>query len=529
MQATSISENINIAVHHYKAGHLKEAELLCREILQSVPKQPQALHLFGAIAYQKKQYNVAIELIGKAIEANPQNPQFHNTLGAALRAIGKFQEAIICYQRAVSIKPDYTEAYNNMGNAFFSQRRYADAVEKYNQVVSLNPDYIEAYNSMAVALQYQGKYDAAMEKCNQALSLKPDYAEAYNTMASVLLKKGLYAEAIENYRQALRLKPDYADAHVNLGMILLLGGSFQEGWAEYQWRVKAKKGLIYPHLYELPCWDGSPFVGKRLLVHYEQGLGDNIQFVRYLPMVKSRGGTVICEMLKPLIGLLHGFPGIDDLIDASSKRKRHDKFDFYVPFLELPRIFGTTLETIPADVPYLYADSTKIEYWRQRLVGAAFKVGIVWAGKPAHTEDSSRSCMLRHFVPLSKIPGVRLYGLQKGEAAGQVKDLTGKISITDLADELNDFEDTAGVIENLDLVISVDTAVLHLAGAMCKPAWAILPFTPDFRWMLSREDSPWYPTVRLFRQSRYGNWDDVFQRLTEELKILVGNQKNKIL
>ena len=522
MQLTSISETINTAVQYHQAGHMNQAEQLCREVLQSEPKQPQALHLLGAIAYQKKRYNVAIELIGKAIEANPQKPQFHNTLGAALRAIGKFQEAIIAYQRAVSLKPDYAEAYNNMGNAFFSQRRYADAVEKYSQAVSLNPDYIEAYNSMAVALQYQGKYDAAMEKCNQVLSLKPDYAEAYNTMASVLLKKGLYAEAIENYRQALHFKPDYADAHINLGMALLLCGSFQEGWDEYKWRVKTKKAIIYPHLHELPCWDGSPFVGKRLLVHYEQGLGDNIQFVRYLPMVKSRGGTVICEMLKPLIGLLQGFPGIDELIDASSDSNSNGEFDFYVPLLELPRIFGTTLETIPADVPYLYADSSKVEYWKQRLVGAAFKVGIVWAGKPMHTEDSSRSCPLRYFIPLSKIPGVRLYGLQKGEAARKVKDLTGKISVTNLVDELNDFTDTAGVVENLDLVISVDTAVLHLAGAMGKPAWAILPFTPDWRWMLSREDSPWYPTVRLFRQKRHGDWDGVFQRLAKELRILAG-------
>jgi len=217
------------------------------------------------------------------------------------------------------------------------------------------------------------------------------------------------------------------------------------------------------------------------------------------------------------------------------------KFDFYVPLLELPRIFGTTLETIPTEVPYLHADSAKAEYWQKKLVeygrfaclcdsrgktrqqaNRPYKVGIVWAGKPAHTEDNNRSCPLHNFVPLSKIPGVHLYGLQKGKAAGQVKDLAGRISVTNLADELNDFTDTAGVIENLDLVISVDTAVLHLAGAMGKQAWAVLPFTPDFRWMLDRQDSPWYPTVRLFRQRRCGNWDDVFQRVAGELKVLAG-------
>ncbi len=526
MQVISIIETINMAVQYYRAGDMEQAERLCRKLLQSEPNHPEAYHLLGAIAYQRKQYDVAVELISTAIAGNQRIPQFYNTLGVALRAIGKFQEAIAAYQQAVSIKPDYAEAYNNMGNAFLSQRHYADAIEKYNQAVSLKPDYAEAYNSMAVALQYQGKYSAAIEKCNRALSLKPDYAQAYDTIASVMLKKGYHTEAIENYRQALRLKPDYAEAHTNLGMALLLCGRFEEGWAEYRWRLNNNKA-IYPLHRELPCWDGSPFVGKRLLVLYEQGFGDNIQFVRYLPMVKDRGGTVICQMLKPLIGLLRGFPGIDELIDTSTDTKAAVKYDFYVPLLELPGIFGTNLENIPAVVPYLHADSAKVEQWRQKLVGTTFKVGIVWTGNPAHTEDSNRSCSLSHFVPLSEIPGILLYGLQKGKAVEQVKDLSGIISVINLADELNDFMDTAGVIENLDLVISVDTAVLHLAGAMGKPAWAILPFTSDWRWMLTRQDSPWYPTVRLFRQKRYGNWDDVFQRLAEELKILVGKQKRK--
>jgi hypothetical protein len=263
-------------------------------------------------------------------------------------------------------------------------------------------------------------------------------------------------------------------------------------------------------------------VGKRLLVHYEQGFGDNIQFIRYLPMVKRRGGTVICEMLPPLAGLLAGFAGIDELTYASAERAPATEFDLYVPLLELPRIFGTTMGTIPAGVPYLHADPAKVEYWRRCLAGRAFRVGIVWAGKPVHTEDRARSCHVRDFLRLSKIPGLRLFGLQKGIAAGQAKDLAGKIALTDLGGDLNDFTDTAAVIENLDLVISVDTAVLHLAGAMGKPAWAILPCSPDWRWMLERADSPWYPTMRLFRQRSCGDWDDVFQRVSEELQRLAG-------
>ena len=525
MHVISPDETINIAVQHYQSGHLEQSERMCRELIQSEPDCPKAFHLLGAIAYQKKQYNTAIELIKKAIAGDRRIPQFYNTLGAAFRAVGKFEEAIKAYRQAVSIKPDYAEAYNNMGNAFLSQRRYADAVETYNQALLLNPDDVEAYNSMAVALQYLGKYSAAIVACNQALTLKPDYARAYNTMASVLLKKGCNIESIDNYRLALRLKPDYAEAHTNLGMALLLNSRFEEGWAEYRWRLNIDSA-INPCL-QLPCWDGSSFVGKRLLVRYEQGFGDNIQFIRYLPMVKSRGGTVICQMLRPLTGLLRDFPGIDELMDDSSDSETAFLCDFYVPLLELPGIFGTTLETIPETVPYLHADPVKAEQWRKKLKGTGFKVGIVWAGKPVHTEDNNRSCQLTHFIPLSKIPNVLLYGLQKGEAAGQVRDLSGIISILNLADELHDFTDTAAAIENLDLIISVDTAVLHLAGAMGKPAWAVLPFTPDWRWMLTRKDSPWYPTMRLFRQEEWAQWGPVFENISRELRILAAKHETQ--
>jgi len=523
MQAATIAETMENAVRHHQGGHLRQAEQLYRLVLQSDPNHPSALHLLGAIAYQRKQYHAALELIGKAIAGNRRIPQFHNTLGAVLKAVGKFEEAIAAYEEAVLLNPTYAEAYYNMGNALQSQGRYDPAVEKYKQAVSLKPDYAEAYNNMAIVQQMQGRHAEAIQNCSQAIRLKPNYAEAYNTRASALQMQGQHAKAIEYYKRTLLLKPDYAEAHVNLGMTLLLTGKFVEGWAEYRWRRYTKKA-IYPHRYEMPRWDGSPFPEKKLFVHYEQGLGDNLQFVRYLPKVKARGGTVIFEVKKSLLGLLRGFPGIDELVEASFNVKPTVEFDFYTSLLDLPRIFGTTLETIPAEVPYLYADPRKVEYWRNKLAEDGFKVGIVWAGSAKHSNDRWRSCVLKRFAPLAKIDGVRLYGLQKGKAAEQVKELAGKMSLMNLADELNDFTDTAGVIENLDLVISVDTAVLHLAGAMGKPVWALLPFAPDWRWMLNRDDSPWYPTMRLFRQRRSGNWDDVFQRVTDELKTITGKQ-----
>lgn len=523
MHVVSTDETINIAVQYYQNGHLEQSERICQELLQSESGHPKVFHLLGAIAYKRKQYNKAIELIYKAIEGDPRIPQFYNTLGAVLRVVGRFEEAITAYKQAVSIKPDYAEAYNNMGNVFLSRRLYSDAVDKYNQAIVHNPGDVEAYNSMAVALQYLGEYITAIEMCNKALMIKPDYAQAYNTIASVLLKKGCHNKAIDNYKQALDLKPDYAQAHTNLGMALLLCGRFEEGWAEYKWRLNINNTVDSCN--KLSRWDGSSFAGKRLLVRYEQGFGDNIQFIRYLPMVKDRGGTVICQMLRPLVGLLRGFPGIDELIDCSLNNQGEVFCDFYIPLMDLPGMFGTTLETIPGGVPYLHADPDKAEQWREKLAGPDFKVGIVWAGKSVHTEDNSRSCQLNHFLPLSKIPNVRLFSLQKGQAAGQVRDLSGNIPIINLADEFFDFTDTAAAIENLDLVISVDTAVLHLAGAMGKPVWAVLPFTPDWRWMLDRQDSPWYPTMRLFRQKELAQWGPVFENIGRELEILASRHE----
>jgi tetratricopeptide (TPR) repeat protein/GT2 family glycosyltransferase len=521
---TDITATMEIAVQHHRAGRLEQAEELYRRLLQSNPNYPAALNLLGVIAHQRGQHEIAVDLIGKAIRAEPRIPQFHNNIGVAFAALGRFKEAIDAYDQAILLRPDHPEALNNMGNALQALGEFDAAVEKYRRAVLLKPNYAEAYNNIGMALRKQGRYAEAVKNCTKAIRLKPNCAEAYNTMASALRMQGRHLEAVENYRRTLQLKPDYAEVHTNLGMTLLLSGRFEEGWAEYRWRVCAGN-VTYPHRYEVPRWDGSLFKGKRLLVHYEQGFGDTLQFVRYLPMVKQRGGTVIFEARKPLIGLLRRFPGIDELVEASFDAKPAVEFDLYASVLDLPGLFETTLATIPADVPYLYADSAKAEYWRNRLSDPYFKVGIVWSGKPTHRDDRNRSCLLKHFAPLAQIPSVRLYGLQKGQAAAQVNELAEIVSITDLAGELEDFTDTAAVLENLDLVVSVDTAVLHLAAAMAKPVWALLPFAPDWRWMLDREDSPWYPTMRLFRQKKTGDWENVFQDMAEQLRMLVAGTR----
>jgi len=588
-----VAQNTKKDEQKCRRKNLDELEQQYLQLLESNPDNPDMLHSLGVIAYQKGQYNKALEWISKAIENNRFVPQFHNTLGIILEALGRFDEAINAYQQAVSLKPDYAEAYHNMAVALQSRGHYASAVERCKQAVMLKQDYVQAYNTMAFSLEKQNLYDEAIDNYKQALLLDPDFVEAYNHLGVVLNEKGRYAEAIDNFRNAIKrdpdyvevynnlgialkeheefseaiacfektlqldpnfveayynlgnslrdegrcveairnfkkaisLKPDYAQAHWNLSLALLLNGNYSEGWKGYKWRRNADlKILTDYHSTGKPRWDGSSFKSRRLLVHYEQGLGDNIQFVRYLPMIKARGGTLIFETLKPLIGLLRGFDGVDELVEYVPNRKLPLEYDVYTSLLDMPYIFGTTVETIPSQIPYIYADSSKAEYWREKLSGPGLKVGIVWAGSAEHGNDRYRSCSLKNFSPLGEIDGVRLYGLQKGPAARQMDEFTETIPVTNISENFNDFTDTAAAIDNLDLVISVDTSVLHLSGAIGKPTWALIPYAPEWRWMLNRQDSPWYPTMRLFRQSNWNDWDSVFRSVTEELKMMASNQ-----
>jgi len=514
-------EAIRSAVEHHQAGRLDEAEQQYQIVLQAYPDNPAVLHSLALIDLQREQYDKATERFSKAIEQEPQNSQYYNNLGVAFKAVHKYDKAIEVYRQAILLKPDYADAYNNMGSALNAQCRYDDAVRNYEQAISLKPDYTQAYNNIAIALQAMGKYDAAIENSRQAILLAPNYADAYNTMASVLQKQGRCDEAIAAYNQAIRLKPDYAQAHLNLSFACLLSGKFAEGWKRYKWRFSTNIStyLLRDHPNR---WNGLSIAGKKLLVVCEQGLGDSLQFVRYLPMVKALGLEVKFGVKRALYDLFLQLPGVDNLVEIPGNAAKID-FDFHVPLLDLPMIFGTTLKTIPAEVPYLFADPAKAECWKDKLNTEKFKVGIVWAGSPEHSNDYSRSCALKHFAVLTKIEGVRLYSLQKGTAAGQLDDFP---EVTDLADQLEDFSDTAAVVENLDLVISVDTAVVHLAGAMGKSTWTLLPFAPDWRWMLDRDDSPWYPTMRLFRQEKCNDWQGLFARVAQQLKILIENQIN---
>jgi tetratricopeptide (TPR) repeat protein len=553
VQVTGTAEIIQSAADCHLAGRFQHAEQLYRLLLQSDANRAGIYTNLGIVLRAQGKLDEAIANYAEAIRLEPESTEAHFNLANALKEHGRCDEAVQSYKRAITLKPDFAEAHYNMANALRTRGRHNEAISNYERAIQLKPDYAKAYNNLGLALRKLGRLTEAIENYRKAIRLRPDYAEAYNNLGIALKDQERFAEAIEsyklatqfkpdyaeayynlanaqrnqeqiehaieNYAQAIRLKPDHADAHWNKSLALLSSGRFIEGFKEYEWRRHIDlKTIAYPHHHLVPRWDGLCFEGKRLLVHYEQGLGDSLQFVRYLPSVKARGGTVIFESLKPLMGLLRGLDAIDELVETSFDRKPAVKFDLYASLMDLPGIFQTTLKTIPAEVPYLYADPTKAEYWKNRLAEADFKVGIVWAGSPAHKSDHERSCPLECFAPLAEITCVRLYGLQKGPAAVQVKDLAGTMSIEDLAEQFADFTDTAGAIENLDLVISVDTAVAHLAGAMGRPVWVLLQSAPDWRWMLNRTDSPWYPTMRLFRQRKPNDWSDVLGRVADELK-----------
>lgn len=513
-----ITDTIKIADQHYRNGDIQQAEQLYRLVLQNQPDNASAFHMLGVIAHQRGDNQLAVDLLSKAVAGNSQVAQYYNNLGVALKALDRFEEAVQAYEKALLLKPDYADACYNLGNALASLGHYAAAVEQYRQGLLFKPDDARTYYNIGVAMQELGHHAEAVGNFEQAIRMGHNSTEVYRAVAASRQAQGRYNDAISTLKQALRLKPDCAFTHTDLGMILMLVGDFTQGWKEYRWRLNGYEWI--KHFSDTLQWDGSSFAGKRLLVRCEQGHGDNIQFVRYLPMVKARGGTVIFAIYKELYNLLKDFPGVDEAVNLSNE-DYNPIFDLYTPILDLPGIFGTTLDTIPSQIPYISAEPHKVECWRERLSGPGFKVGIVWSSSHGRGGRHLRNCNLMDFSAISRIEGVKLYSLQKGPAAEEIEQSAGNIQIVNLGKQFEDFSDTAAAIENLDLIISVDTSVLHLAGAMGRPTWALQCFAPDWRWMLDRDDSPWYPTIKLFKQQELGNWDNVFRRLAAELQRLL--------
>jgi len=360
--------------------------------------------------------------------------------------------------------------------------------------------------------------DEAIEDLRRAVQLQPTMADAHASLGVALSIQQRFDEAMAHFDNALAIDSHCAEAGWNRALLRLLSGDYRRGWPEYEWRWRCKRTIPLPP-FSQPRWDGGPLQGRTILLSGEQGLGDTLQFVRYAPLVKALGGRVVLQCPNELLPLLSRMAGIDRLVAADAALP---PFDVYAPLMSLPAAFHTTLETIPAEIPYLSADPGLVAHWRQELTGIrGFRVGIAWQGSPRHAWDRLRSTALEQFEPLAGVDGVRLISLQKGPGSEQLQALGSRLPVVDLGNRFDEsagpFMDTAAVLANLDLLVCADTALAHLAGAMGLRAWVALFFTPDWRWLLQREDSPWYPSLRLFRQSRPGDWAGVFRRMAEAL------------
>ena len=512
----------NLANALRKSKRPEEALMRYKQATILMPRNAELHNNLGAALQELGKFDEAILSCRQAITLNPEFAKAHNNLGTALKKQHKLKDAMKSFNRAIELKPDYAEAYYNLGSALHTSGRFDEAIDAYKEAITIKPDYAKAHYNLGNTLKEQENLDEAVTSYKQAITIKPDYVMAYNNLGTILQEQGKIDEAAECYSRAIRLKPDYADAHLNKALTSLLNGNFKSGWQEYEWRLRTKNYAL--RNFNHPMWDGKPLNEKSILIHTEQGFGDTIQFIRYLPMVQAQGGRVIFECLPDLICLLKNSNGFDNIIEKKSSGKLSEQFDVHVPLLSLPGLFGTTVGSIPSDIPYIAADPRLIDQWRIRLDDDhKCKIGIVWAGNPNHKKDHSRSCSLSDFATLAGIPELSIYSLQKGPASVEVNKWPGGEEIIKLDSEIHDFADTAAIIANLDLVISVDTVVAHLAGAMGKPVWTLLPFVPDWRWLLNRTDSPWYPSMRLFRQTRANDWSGMFKRLKQTLLQEVGN------
>lgn len=482
------------------------------------PNYVEACNNLGVVLKEQGQYSEAAEYTERALTIKPDHIEALVNLGSIFKELENPKEAIIYYQKALALKPDYVDANNNLGLALHDLNRFDEAIEYYKRALVLAPNRPEILNNFGTTLEEQGQLDAAQDLYRQALALQADCAEAYYNLGNSFKKLGRLDQAVKNYDLAIAIRPDYAEAHWNQAFILLLKGDLIPGWREGEWRWHRKN--MKPHGFKAPLWDGQSLEGKTILLHCEQGFGDSIQFIRYAKLVKEKGGHV-CLLCPPsLESLFKSVAGIDR-IEVSGK----DDFahDCQAPLLSLPGLLGTTLETIPATVPYLHPDSARTIYWRDRLKDCpGLKIGVVWRGNPQHKNDRNRSMLPAQFAEFLDLPGLSVINLQKDARLEEIQALGAAGALINAGPELGDFSDAAALIKNLDLVISVDTSLCHLAGALDVPVWTLLPFAPDWRWLLNRSDTPWYPKMRLLRQPQPGDWSFVIHNVRGDLMRLRG-------
>jgi tetratricopeptide (TPR) repeat protein len=523
-------ENRGLAL--WRLGRCAEAIASYDRAIEIDPSAANAHTQRGHALRELEQFEPALASYDRAIALRPEHAEAHNGRGSALCALRRFDVALESFRQAIALRSDLAEAWMNRANACCELRRWEEAFASYERALRIRPDLIEAHVNCGTAHAEHGDWDAALACFDRAIALRPGHAEAHVNRGNVLRLQNRIPEAIGSFDAALALDPDLARARVNRGMARLLAGDFEAGWQDYEWRWRDKDGWLLTARRELaqPKWLGQESLGGRtILLQCEQGLGDTIQFCRYAERVAALGARVILEVPAALRRLLEGLPGVTQLVVEGEPLPA---FDLYCPLLSLPLAFKTTLASIPSSVPYLQADPERSRYWQRRLgERRKARVGLVWCGAFRPEQPELWSVNERRNVPLEKLallahPGVEFYSLQKGLTTESERPPLASLGsqglqINDFTAELADFADTAALITQLDLVISVDTSTAHVAGALGKPLWLLNRFDTCWRWLLDRQDSPWYPTLRLYRQQRPGDWEDVLTRVRADLQQLV--------
>ena len=504
-----------LALAHYQAGRLREAEVFSRQVLALAPRHHDSLNMLGEIAGQYGHNDAALALIGDAIKLKPSEFRYYYNFGTILLKAGHFEESITYFRKALRKKPDFAPAHGNLAGALFQLGQLDQALVSCRAALRADRNSAHAHLNMGDILQQQGHVEAAIASYREALRLNPALTNIHVNLSNALRLLGQLNEAEALCHEAIHIEPRNMEARYALGYLQLLTGRLQEGWQGFD--ARRHLGRMNPLLLSQPMWDGNPAGNPRILLHAEEGLGDTLQFCRFAPLLAERA-RIVFGVPQALVRLLTGLPGVEQIFTRDDPAPASD---MHLPLLSASRVLGTTLETIPAAIPYLRADPNLVADWRGQLSGLpGLRVGVVWAGNPQQMNDRRRSIPFERLAALADMAGVSFVSLQKGGAASQAHAAQQGMALHDWTDRLGDFADTAALVEGLDLVIGVDTSVIHLAGALGKPVWLLNRFDTDWRWLLDRDDSPWYPTLRQFRQPQPGDWDSVVRAVRGALEHL---------
>jgi tetratricopeptide (TPR) repeat protein len=501
----------------YAAGDLGLARRLALGLLEASPADLRALSLLAAIAADEGRTEEGLNWARRAEAADERAASPHYIMGRLWQDTGRLPEAEAAYRNAIRLQADHARAHNNLGCVLHMQGRLEEALAAYRRALELDPRLPQANQNYAAIARDAGALERAVAEFERHTATHPEDAMAFNDLGNAYRELGRNELALAAYERAVALAPDLAQAHFSRSFVLLLLGRYREGWRDYEWRWRIPAFNEPARRFSAPMWKGGAIERGTLLLHAEQGLGDTLQFMRYVPRCTARCASVVLECQPELHGLLQGTAGPQRVLARGAPLP---EFVAHAPLMSLPAIFGTTLEDMPWSGPYIRANPEKVSAWGDRLEGSGFRVGLVWAGRPQQWDDRKRTISLDLFAPLSRAAGAVFYSLQVGEAAAQAANPPAGLRLVDMAPRIVDFADTAAIVANLDLVITIDTSVAHLAGAMGVPVWVLIASAPDWRYHLGRSDNPWYPSMRLFRQDRNGDWSAPIARVAAALEPL---------